>query len=111
MKAFFWKPFVIDPAKPEHKEILWAKCKEYPINEKFMEDVVECFHDKRAAAGKTAGAADAGAGIIKVTGPIKKQFFSPEESKNLQMGLPKFPKADVIKEAVTTYADGLVTTD
>jgi len=51
MKAFFWKPFIIDPAKPEHKEILWAKCKQYEITDAFMDDVVESFHDKRAVAG------------------------------------------------------------
>jgi len=46
-----------------------------------------------------------------VTGPIKKSFFSPEESKNLQMGLMKFPKPDIIIEAATKYQESLITED
>ena len=35
MKAFFWKPFIIDPAKQEHKSIVWAEVKEHTINKPF----------------------------------------------------------------------------
>ena len=60
-----------------------------------MENVVEAFHDKRAT-GAPAGAGGGAGDVIKVTGPIKKQFFSPEESKSIQMALPKFPKPEVL---------------
>lgn len=48
MKAFFWKPFIKDPTKPEQKEIMWAKIEQHEITDAFMDDVVEAFHDKRA---------------------------------------------------------------
>ena len=47
MKAFFWKPFIKDPTKPEHKTIMWAKIEQHEITDSFMDDVVEAFHDKR----------------------------------------------------------------
>lgn len=113
MKNFFWKPFIIDPARPEHKEIIWAKVSQHEINKSFLEEVVDAFHDKRAEAAKTSGQGekDQSAGVIKVTGPVKKQFFSGEESKKIQMNLPKLAKPDYIKRAVTTFADGIVTQD
>ena len=106
MKGFFWKAFVLDPAKPEHKEIVWAKVNEHKIDEPFIDLVVEAFHDKRAAMMKAGGGGggDAGDAAPKNLGPVKKQFFSPEESKQIQMSLPKFPKhAEDIRNAVTTY--------
>ena len=74
-----------------------------------MESVVEAFHDKRALAAPkvVAGAGD----VIKVTGPIKKQFFTPGESRSIQMSLPKFPKADVLKEGLIAFTPGLITDD
>ena len=73
-----------------------------------MDKVVENFHDKKFAVN----AAKAGSGdVIKVTGPQKKQYFTPEESKNVQMSLPKFPRPETLYEAVTTYQEGLVTHD
>ena len=49
MKAFFWKPFVLDPQKPEQKEQIWGKVQEHEISDDFMNKVVEAFHDKKAA--------------------------------------------------------------
>lgn len=70
MKAFFWKPFIIDPAKPEHKTIVWSKVKQHDINDAFLNEVVEAFHDKKAiAASASAGASD---GVIKVAQIQKK---------------------------------------
>lgn len=111
MKAFFWKPFIIDPAKPEHKELIWSKVKEHPITPDFMDRVVEAFHDKRAAAGGKGPTGDGGEEIIKVTGPVKKQFFSPEESKSLQMSMPKLPRAEMLLEGITVFTPGVVTND
>lgn len=82
MKAFFWKPFIKDPAKEEHKTVLWAKVEQHPITDDFMEKVVEAFHDKRALAAKSTAAVGVG-DVIKVTGPTMKQYFTPEESKNI----------------------------
>ena len=66
MKAFFWKPFITDPDKPEHKELVWAKVQQHEITDDFMEDVVEAFHDKRGVqTQKTVG----GTEVIKVVGP------------------------------------------
>lgn len=55
MKAFFWKPFIKDPTKPEHKEIIWAKVEQHEITDDFMADVVEAFHDKRAQTSQKTG--------------------------------------------------------
>lgn len=69
MKGFFWKQFIIDPTKPEHKNMLWTKVTEHPITPEFLETVVEAFHDPRAVK---LAAAEAAGDVIKVTGPIKK---------------------------------------
>lgn len=37
MKAFFWKAFVVDPAKPEHKTIVWAKVDQHKIDDSFLD--------------------------------------------------------------------------
>jgi len=37
MKGFFWKAFVLDPAKPEHKEIVWSKIEQHKIDDKFLD--------------------------------------------------------------------------
>lgn len=68
MKAFFWKQLIIDPNKAEHKTFVWSKVKQYEITEKFMEKVVEAFHDKKAltSSATSGGGAEA---VIKVTGP------------------------------------------
>ena len=109
MRAFFWKPFIIDPTKEEHKDIVWQKVVEHKITPEFQELVVEAYHDPRAVK---AAAAAASGDIIKVTGPEKKKFFSPEESKNVQMSLPKFPKKhDDIIDACLTYQEGLISKD
>ena len=71
MKAFFWKPFIKDPTKEEHKTGLWAKVEQHPITDDFMEKVVEAFHDKRALAAKSTAAVGVG-DVIKVTGPTIK---------------------------------------
>ena len=49
--------------------------------------------------------------MIKVLGPTKKEFFSPGESRAIQMSMPKFPKAEPLKQAITAYDTGLVTFD
>ncbi len=54
MRAFFWKPFIIDPAKEEHKDIVWRKVKEWEITPAFQEIVVEGFHDPKAAKTQAA---------------------------------------------------------
>ena len=95
MKAFFWKQFIKDPAKPEHKEIIWAKVDQHEISDEFMADVVEAFHDKRAQP--SAKPDSGGQEVIKVVGPTKKEFFSPGESRAIQMSMPKFPKAEPLK--------------
>ena len=85
MKKFFWKPFIIDPEKPAHKEVVWAKVKQHDIDDNFMQEVVAAFHDKRAAAAKESdsGAATEQATTIQVTSTLKKSYFSPEESKTI----------------------------
>ena len=83
MKAFFWKPFIKDPAKPEHKEIIWAKVEQHEISDAFMADVVEAFYDKRAEQQKNKAPAGGGSEVIKVVGPTKKEFFSPGESRSI----------------------------
>jgi len=69
MKAFFWKLYVKDPAKPEQadpKLNLWAKVEEAAITDDLLSSVVEAFHDKRAiVAPKSTGANE----VIKVVGP------------------------------------------
>ena len=71
MKAFFWKPFIKDPTKEEHKTVLWAKVEQHPITDDFMEKVVEAFHDKRALAAKTTASVGAG-DVIKDFKPTTK---------------------------------------
>lgn len=70
MKGFFWKPFIMDPEKPEHKEVIWAKVAQHEINDNFMEEVVTAFHDKRAVAAKPMDAA--APTTIKVGSTMKK---------------------------------------
>ena len=61
--------------------------------------------------GKGGAGAGADAGPSKPTGPVKKAFFSPEESKQIQMSMNKFPKPDPLREAITTFQDGIITVD
>ena len=43
--------------------------------------VEEIFYDKNALKAPAPSAGDGD--VIKVTGPVKKQFFSPEEAKSI----------------------------
>ena len=76
-----------------------------------MDEVVEAFHDKRALQAKAGAAVGGGGDVIKVTGPVKKQFFTPEESKSIQMSLSKFAKPEPLKIALTDYDKTKVTND
>jgi len=37
MKAFFWKPFIIDPTNETHKSVIWSKVKQHDIDPKFLD--------------------------------------------------------------------------
>jgi len=49
--------------------------------------------------------------IIKVVGPQKRSYFTPEESKSIQMSIPKLPRADALKEALIHFDENLVSGD
>jgi hypothetical protein len=48
-----------------------------------MDLVVDAFSDKRAQAISEAAASGDTNGVIKVTGPTKKEFFNPTESRTI----------------------------
>ena len=74
-----------------------------------QKEIEDAFSDQRGNAydsGKSVAE-----NIIKVTGPVKKQYFTPEESKSIQMSVNKLPRPDVLKEALIHYDESLVTED
>jgi len=40
---------------------------------------------------------------VKITGPTIKKFFSPEESRRIQIGLNKLARPEILKEAIVQY--------
>ena len=75
MKKLFWNRIINDPDKPE--KTVWKVIQEAKIDQKEIE---ELFCDNRMAPVK---AADNSANTIAVSGPVIKQYFTPEESKSI----------------------------
>ena len=73
MKGFFWKRVILPPDAPD--TVIWKKIKEEPIDQAEIESLYE---DAKAKAQATSGG-DA-KGVVKVTGPRKRTFFSAEEN-------------------------------
>ena len=47
-------------------------------------------------------------GAVKVTGPVKRTFFSAEENQKLGIGLSQLPRHDILKQAVTQFDEKLI---
>ena len=73
-----------------------------------MTDVVEAFHDKKALHVQNR---QSGTTVFKPVNCTKETFFSPEESKSIQMSLPKLPKAEDLRRTLVDNESGLVTYD
>ena len=102
MKTFMWKRYIIDPNKEEDN--LWKKLKEPKVE---MDVIVDKFCDNSVAKVSAGPKQD----VIKVTGPREKNYFSPNESKNVQMSLPRCPRPDHLIESLTLNTPGLVSND
>jgi len=73
LKAFFWKRVLLPADAPD--TVIWKRIKEEKVE---ISEIEALYVDSKAAAPS-----DAGAGSVKVTGPSKKTFFSPEENQKL----------------------------
>ena len=94
MKKLFWMRIINDPEKKDEKTI-WKTIPDIKIDQKEIEDA---FSDQRAATFDPAKSL--AENVIKEKIPEKKQYFTPEESKSIQMSVSKLPKTDVLKEAL-----------
>lgn len=83
MKKLFWTRIINDPEKKE--PTIWKTITEAQIK---IEEIESAFSDNRMAPANQASTAE---NVIKVTGPVVKQYFTPEESKSIQMSVNKLP--------------------
>ncbi len=95
LKAFFWKRVILAEDAPP--SCLWKQIKEPQVS---VDEIVELYCDNKAPAAGGGG----DTGVVKVTGPSKRTFFSSEENQKLGIGLGKCPK-DVMefKRALISY--------
>jgi hypothetical protein len=71
MKPFFWKRVILAPDQPDN--IIWKRIKEETVDQ---EEIETLYSDARANAPVT----EVVVGAVKVTGPVKRTFFSAEEN-------------------------------
>ena len=72
MKKLFWTRIINDPEKKEPS--IWKTISEAKVDQKEIE---EAFCDNRMAKQGE----ETGKNVVKVSGPVMKQYFTPEESK------------------------------
>jgi len=105
MKKLFWMRVINDPESKE--KTIWKAIKESKIDQKEIE---ERFADKRSA-NTFDESKGLGANIVKIVGPQKKTYFTPEESRSIQMSIPKLPKPEVLKDALVNFEENACTAD
>ena len=83
--------------------VIWKRIKNPEIDQEEIEGI---YCDNKAIAAATES------GVVKVTGPTKRTFFSAEEQQKLGIGLSKCPKnPQNLKDALINYDVNLVSAD